>query len=89
MGYDIEECLICYTQNRGNETTENEITLCFSCMEKYTGDNISGRVLNIFTQYIVDTNVICKMCAVKKKWCCTIKCCEDCEEKYFQKSQSP
>jgi len=76
MGYDECECLFCYTQDGGNETTEHSIEICFSCLEKHIGDRITGRVLNIFAQYIVSSNVTCSVCKEEKKLTCEVRCCK-------------
>jgi len=77
MGYDDCECLFCYTRNCGNEITDDIIEICFSCLEKHIGKNITGRVLNIFSQYIVSSNVTCNVCKEIKKLTCEVKCCKD------------
>ena len=77
MGYDECECLFCYTRGGGNEITDDTIEMCFSCLEKHIGDRITGRVLNIFSQYIVNSNVTCSVCKKVKKLTCEVRCCKD------------
>jgi hypothetical protein len=79
MGYDDNECLFCYTSGNGNEITDKDIDICFTCLEKHIGSQITGRVLYIFCGDIVRTKINCAVCHEEKKLACHVKCCDDCQ----------
>jgi len=77
MGYDDNECLFCYTHMHGNEITDNEITICVTCLENHIGTNITGRVLSAFSGAIeFSSNNPCSICNETKKLLCSVCCCD-------------
>lgn len=84
MGYDTNECLFCYTSGGGNEPTEDCIDICFTCLEEHIGSRITGRVLQIFEEYIVSSKILCEVCQKEKKLVCNVRCCNE----HFKESES-
>ena len=83
MGYDEIECFFCYICHGWNEITDNEIEVCFTCIEKYAGKRITGRLLNVFTQTVnISGNISCDVCKETKKFVCNVRCCD--MKKQFQ-----
>ena len=79
MGYDEIECIFCYTCGGGNEITDNEIEICFTCLEKHAGKRITGRVLAVFSQLGISSNITCDVCHETKKFVVNVRCCDRAE----------
>ena len=75
MGYDVIECLFCYTRNGGNNYTENRVDICFVCLEERIGKRITGRVLDIFQEDII-TGGNCSVCSKDRKLLISVRCCD-------------
>ena len=82
MGYDHDcECFFCYTRNCGNEITDNEIYICFTCLEEHAGKQITGRVLAVFRDLNMSSNITCEVCHEIKKFVANVRCCDRAEHK--------
>ena len=81
MGYDSDECLICYTHSRGNNPMYNRrlTTCCFSCLDTFIGPTITGRVIDAFKSFDVYGPSICECCVKLVNITIDIPMCHNCE----------
>ncbi len=82
MGYDEDECAICYSLFGGNvhvPSTNQNIPICFLCMHEHLTDGFCGRMkpyLLTSTRYVSDQQ--CLFCHENRHMLLTLPICNEC-----------
>ena len=78
MGYDSDECFLCYcSEEGGNNITKNVADICLCCLDKHI-HKITSRAAYELKNFDFSTESRCDFCHLKKMLLMQITCCKSC-----------
>jgi hypothetical protein len=77
MGYDDNECFVCYAKDMGNNPSRTQGEICFTCVGGLFEDKVpSGRLLDGLQRGFMTSNGICCQCQKQTAVVCLTICSE-------------
>src|SRR5437870_4259029 len=76
MGYDSNECLLCYF-SRGNNCADNHGYVCLLCIDMYA-DSITSRVVSALENCLEVTDFNCARCNESRQIGFRVTLCNGC-----------
>ena len=82
MGYDEEECAICYSASCGNTdvgSSNEHMPICFLCMHEHLTDGFRGRMSSyLLTSDRYTSGERCVMCHERRHMLMRLPICDGC-----------
>lgn len=70
MGYDDDDCLLCFLLCGNDEDSECMSAVCLQCLERFAEDeedHVSKRLREVLKGFVYVSNKECCVCGVKKR----------------------